>query len=290
MNSPIIETPLNETEAAQSKAKAWARWLSSPMGNYLKRWEQAALDAAVADIFGYHAVQLDNPELDGLSANRMPHRWHVQALVPVAGHLPDNAATPIPIDLVADGSALPFEAASLDLVVMPHTLELCLDPHATLREVERVLVPEGQVVITGINPVSWWGWHQRRSALYRSLGWRGEHTGVVGHLIAYWRMRDWLRLLGFEVQVSRFGCWRPAFQSTTWLARFAWLDRWGPRWWPILGGSYLLVAVKRVPGGRMLGRAWKRSPAKVGHAMPVAHRQHAVQPETDKMAPSAGKN
>jgi len=173
---------------------------------------------------------------------------------------------------------------------LPHTLELCLDPHATLREVERVLVPEGQVVITGINPVSWWGWHQRRSALYRSLGWRGEHIGVVGNLIAYWRMRDWLRLLGFEVQISQFGCWRPAFQSATWLDRFAWLDRWGPRWWPILVGSYLLVAVQRVPGGRMLGRAWKRSPAKVGSAMPVAHRQHAVQPETDIMATSAGKN
>ena len=220
MNLPIIETPLNETEAAQSKAKAWARWLSSPMGNYLKRWEQAALDAAVADIFGYHAVQLDNPELDGLSANRMPHRWHVQALVPVASHHPDNAATPIPVDLVADGSALPFEAASLDLVVMPHTLELCLDPHATLREVERVLMPEGRVVIIGFNPTSLCGLRQRGSNARRYLGLGPSHSRFLPHdgeLIAYRRLRDWLRLLSFEVESPHQKSWLPR-SSTFWMA------------------------------------------------------------------------
>jgi ubiquinone/menaquinone biosynthesis C-methylase UbiE len=40
---------------------------------------------------------------------------------------------------------LPLAANSIDLVVMPHTLEFAPDPHQMLREVERVLVPEGQV-------------------------------------------------------------------------------------------------------------------------------------------------
>jgi SAM-dependent methyltransferase len=72
--------------------------------------------------------------------------------------------------LVTDFSALPFEENSLDLVVLPHSLELNLDPHTTLREVERVLVPEGKVVICCLNPASLWGLRQRRAHLYRRLG------------------------------------------------------------------------------------------------------------------------
>jgi ubiquinone/menaquinone biosynthesis C-methylase UbiE len=60
--------------------------------------------------------------------------------------------------------------ASLDLVTLPHTLEMHVDPHATLREVERVLVPEGRVVICGLNPASLWGLRQRRARLYQRMG------------------------------------------------------------------------------------------------------------------------
>jgi hypothetical protein len=88
--------------------------------------------------------------------------------------------------------------------------------------------------------------------------------GPVQSLIAYRRLRDWLRLLGFEVQVSRFGGWSPALGSERWMQRLGWMERAGERWWPILGGVYLLMATKRVPGGRLLpARPWRtvRSPA-----------------------------
>ncbi|WP_223717365.1 class I SAM-dependent methyltransferase, partial [Escherichia fergusonii] len=67
----------------------------------------------------------------------------------------------MPVALRCDFHALPFPANSLDLVVLPHALELASDPHETLREVERVLVPEGRVVILGFNPASLWGLWQR---------------------------------------------------------------------------------------------------------------------------------
>ena len=103
-------------------------------------WEQAQLDRVVADLFGFHALQMGMPQLEGLRANRMPHRW-VGSDDAVAGRT----------DLVLDPTALPFPDQSLDLVVLPHTLELSQDPHATLREVYRVLVPEGKVVVCGFN-------------------------------------------------------------------------------------------------------------------------------------------
>ena len=51
------------------------QWLKSPAGQYLLAWEQGHLDRAVADLFGFHALQLGSPQLDALRANRMPHRW-----------------------------------------------------------------------------------------------------------------------------------------------------------------------------------------------------------------------
>ena len=225
-------------------------WLQTPPGRYLLAWEQTQLESAVADIFGFHALQLGLAELDALAANRMPHQW-------LANHSPTPGA-----DFLTDFSALPFQASSLDLVVLPHTLELSADPHTTLREVERVLVPEGRVVICGFNPVSLWGLRQQRAHLYHRMGF-GKEFLPQKELIGYWRLRDWLRLLGFEVEVGRFGCYRPALSSEKWLQRFAWMDSAGDRWWPILGAVYFLVAVKRVNGMTLLSPTWRaaRSPA-----------------------------
>lgn len=234
-------------------------WLQTPPGRYLLGWEQAQLNEAVADIFGFHALQLGLPALDGLSANRMPHRW-------LATQAPGEGAA-----LVTDFSALPFPPNSLDLVVLPHTLELAPDPHSTLREVERVLLPEGRVVIGGFNPASLWGLRQRRAVLYQRLGW-GTPFIPPTPWIGYWRLRDWLRLLGFEVEVVRFGAYRPAFKSESWLERMRWMDALGARWWPILGAAYFLVAVKRVPAMTLLSPAWKAAKQRANAPVLVANQ------------------
>ncbi len=180
--------------------------------------------------------------LDALQSNRMPHRW--------LGC--DERPSPWPLGrevLLTHYEALPFPDASLDLLVLPHTLELSYDPHATLREVQRVLVPEGRVVICGFNPNSLWG-------LSKSFG-RGFND--VGHFIGQGRLRDWLQLLSFEVESTSFGCYRPAAKTQRWLDRLEWMDAAGVRWWPILGAVYGMVAVKRVHGMRLMSPAWKRA-------------------------------
>ena len=194
-------------------------WFETPPGRYLLAWEQARFDQAVADVFGYHALQLGLSEVDGLATNRMPHRW---LAMPQSGSSPRTA-------VVTDFAALPFFANTLDLVVLPHTLELSPDPHATLREVERVLVPEGRVVICGLNPASLWGMRQWRARLYGRLGFGEPFLPDAGDFIGYRRMRDWLRLLSFEVESGRFGCYIPPVTSAKWLARFGWMERAGDR-------------------------------------------------------------
>lgn len=240
------------------------QWFETPPGRYLLAWERAEFDRAVGDIFGYHALQLGLPGLDALAANRMPYKW-------LATQEPPEDAATRP-GLVTNFAALPFEANSLDLVVLPHTLELNVDPHATLREVERVLVPEGKVVVCCLNPASLWGLRQRRAHLYRRLGFGELFLPDAGEFIGYWRIRDWLRLLGFEVEASSFGCWRPAFSTEHWLERFDWLDHAGERWWPIFGAVYFLVAVKRVRGIKPIARAWRPAKALAAAPVPVANR------------------
>ena len=91
----------------------------------------------------------------------MPHRWRA---------VDSLASSPTAVSLGCDFDALPFDSQSLDLVVLPHALELARDPHLTLREVERVLMPEGRVVIIGFNPASLWGMRQQACVARRYLG------------------------------------------------------------------------------------------------------------------------
>ena len=266
------------------------QWLRSPVGRVLLEWEQRHLDHAVADLFGFHALQLGLPQLDGLQANRMPHRWlavessgdeEVPANAPpvepeAAGERPAGGTAarvyvvPAPT-LRCHFDALPFAAATLDLVVLPHALELARDPHLALREVERVLVPEGRAIIVGFNPASLWGVRQRLGRLRRRLAPRSSSELFLPHagdFVGYRRLRDWLRLLSFEVEAGRFGCYVPPVRSSRWLARFSWMERAGEHWWPVFGALYYIVAVKRVRGMRLVGLIRKDARGKV-HAAPA---------------------
>jgi SAM-dependent methyltransferase len=260
------------------------RWLETPPGRHLLEWEQHQMDRVVADVFGYHALQLGMPELAALQANRMPHRWlagntldslKVKPLHAVASQAatgPQDGQEPLEISLLTDFAALPFESGSLDLLVLPHALDLSTDPHAALREVERVLVPEGRVVICGFNPASLWGLRERRARLLKRMGWGERFLPHSGEFIGYWRLRDWLRLLSFEVETGQFGCYRPAVRSEKWLHRFAWMDRLGARCWPIFGAVYFVVAIKRVRGMRLLEPAWKTATSRAKAPVTLTNR------------------
>ena len=263
------------------------QWLKTPAGEYLLAWEQRHLDQAVADVFGFHALQLGLPELEALSANRMPHRWLAVEAPPLSAEARAEAALAEPaivpgktaVALHCDFDALPFASASLDLVVLPHSLELARDPHLTLREVERVLVPEGRVLILGFNPASLWGARQRLGRMRRRLGLGTERDLFLpraGEFIGYRRLRDWLRLLSFEVESGRFGCYIPPVTSARWLARFGWMEKAGDRWWPPFGALYYIVAVKRVRGMRLVGLVRDEArPKAVTAPAPVAATRRA---------------
>ncbi|MDE1554442.1 MULTISPECIES: class I SAM-dependent methyltransferase [Comamonas] len=243
-------------------------WMAKAFGRYLLDWEQQRCDEAVADIFGYHSVQLGWPLLQALRHNRMPNRW-VAAQSTDWNLEPGACQVPEGVQLLCAPEALPFAESSVDLLVMPHTLEHCQDPHAALREAVRVLVPEGRLLLFGLNPYSLWGLqHGLERVPEPGLNaWRG---------LPYWRVRDWLQVLAMDVVAADFGCHAPALEAPAWLQRWRWMDRLGNKAWPVLGGAYCVLAVKRVHGMRLLEPAWrKRAPA--AQARPAAACQQAPQ-------------
>jgi len=259
-------------------------WLRTPPGQVLLAWEQERIDTAVFDIFGYHALQMGLPALDCLRANRMPHRWLAsesleapapQLIAPPRDLEISTRPLKVPVGLHCAAEALPFASGSIDLIVMPHTLEMAADPHQALAEASRVLMPEGRLVIVGFNPMSLWALRQRLGRTGHSLRMGDEALFLpsAGEFIGYWRLRDWLQLLSFEIEVGRFGCYRPPWNSDKWLGRAAWMEGVGDRWWPVFGAVYFLVAVRRVRGMRLIGKVRRERVKASGAPAVVANRK-----------------
>lgn len=226
-------------------------WLLTPQGKYILEWEQLRYDQMVADIFGFNAVQIGLPQCDCLRANRMPLRFAYDATRPA--------------DAVGDPHHLPLAGNSVDLAVLPHVLEFATDPHQILREVERVLVPEGHVLISGFNPHSLWGIKRRMAGRAAAFPWQGQYFSVR-------RLKDLLQLLSFETQAGCFGRYAPAVTQEEWLRRWHFLELAGDRWWPIAGAVYLLQGVKRQHGLRMLTPSWHDRKARAKALAPAVQR------------------
>jgi hypothetical protein len=86
------------------------------------------------------------------------------------------------------------------------------------------------------------------------------------------RLKDWLQLLSFEVDRGNFGCYAPPFRDTRWLKRFHFMEAAGDRWWSFAGGVYMLRAVKRIRGMRLILPPWEQSKAPHKALTPIAQK------------------
>ncbi|MGC2167401.1 MAG: methyltransferase domain-containing protein [Gallionella sp.] len=232
-------------------AQSLSEWFDSTQGGYVLAREQAYFDRTVTDIFGYNALQLGLPEHEFLRSSRIPLR--------LCGADLDGAQVKL------CGDELPFDCSSLDLVLLPHVLEFSEYPHQILREVERVLMPEGNLIISGFNPRSLWG-------LRRAVGSKQDYPWR-GNFIALSRLKDWLALLGFEVAGGRFAAYAPPFNRAKWMDKFSFMEAAGDRWWAVSGGVYFLHAIKRVHGMRVIRPQWNKR--LVSKLMPVSPKANS---------------
>lgn len=217
-------------------------WFSQPTGTRLLHAERDLLQQLVQGVFGYTLVQLQD----------YGHGLDIYAECPFKQRIliDEGAAGGLKPSLRGRSEQLPLAPDSTDLVVLPHSLDFATDPHGVLREVERVLIPEGRVVILGFNPISLWG-------LWRLVyQWRGD-VPWCGHFLSYPRLHDWLGLLGFDVEYTEVCAHGPPLGSLSWAPYHDLLGRGGRRFWPMLAGVYAVRAVKRVSTVRPIKPHWR---------------------------------
>jgi len=184
----------------QKDSLALDRWLEETLGRTLIAAESALLAEAYEDVFGWELLQLGawGPGASLIAASRTRRQTIVTQRLPKSDDPPPGefgAAAPVKPFVVSRLAQLPIGNGSVDAVLIPHTLEFEADPYAIVREADRVLVGEGQLIVLGFRPLSLWG---LRAAASRS----GFPPGLR-RLIPLRRLRDWLVLLGYEIVESR---------------------------------------------------------------------------------------
>ena len=229
------------------------RWLQTPLGSSLLQQEARVVEEAFDGMFGEQCLQLgywgdpktfvrlartqrcalitEFPQTDGVSAIGQLHR-------------------------------LPVQDDSIDLVILPHTLDFSDRPHAVLREVHRVLRANGQLIVLGFRPGGLWG-------LRRLVPGAGMPPGEL-HLVSDRRLRDWLKLLDMRIHGLTGYFFRWPLPGLKGKASPQW-ERRGRRWWPELSACYMLSAQKRISTLTPVRPLWRTKPKVVaGLAEPTA--------------------
>jgi SAM-dependent methyltransferase len=161
-------------------------WFEAPLGARVLREEAALAPLALDDVFGFELLQVGawGPARHLLDGARTQHTTLL------APEMSSGVTLCAPVD------SLPFRSDSIDAIFLPHTLELVDDPYAVLREAERVLCAEGCLMICGFNPFSGWGLRRAFAKYVR----RSVFPPQTQRLLSERRLRDWVALLGFDVE------------------------------------------------------------------------------------------
>lgn len=237
-------------------------WYASPLGFEVVTRESVCLQGMLGDVFGYYLVQVGIADSfqEALAASRIRHRVLVPC-VPPGDHRGLSA--------VGDPTRLPLASDSVDAVLLPHTLDFAADSRQVLREVERVLIPEGRVFVLGFNALSTWGLVR---LLYRT---GGQRAPWCGRFLTPYRVEDWLSLLGFDVERREHILFQPPVRRALG-TRLPSLERIGRRLWPALGAVYVIRAVKRVSTLTPIKPMWPARRALVSSAIePTVRRGRA---------------
>ena len=226
----------------EQSLRAASAWLDTPFGQSLLAQEARIIEEVFDGMFGEQMLQL------GLWGEqnqfiRYARTQRASCIADWRGASP--AMEPGAIGLL---HRLPVESESVDVVLLPHTLDYSDDrSHAVLREADRVLTPHGHLVVLGFKPGGLWG-------LRRLVPGAGLPPGGA-HLIADRRLSDWLQLLDMRVQGAYRYFFRWPLPGNKSQSSIEWENR-GRRFWPELAACYMLSAQKRVVTMTPVKKPW----------------------------------
>lgn len=161
-------------------------WAEIPWGEFYRDALNKHLQPCLAKLYGFHLLKVGHlsAEIDTESC-AISH----QVNVGLSGE---------GLQVKADPMSLPFESKSVDACLLAHCLAWSSDPHRILREVDRVLIDDGWIIISGFNPFSVLGIGKLIPGIHKRVPWNSR-------MFTQMRLMDWLSLLNYEVvQRTRF--------------------------------------------------------------------------------------
>jgi SAM-dependent methyltransferase len=244
-----LKNPFQQRQLERDEVKVWQQfqsWYTTSLGQRLSLCEKQVLDNVLPDLFGYYLLQCGCPEI---KVEKTAGNWLKNSRVSAKFSL--DCSINQGVSCQSYMTQLPMKSDSLDIVLLPHVLEFSDSPHQVLREVERVLIAEGHVVVLGFNPWSIWN-------IFRIFFFWRKQTPWNAQFLAAHRVMDWLALLGFDVVHHQGYFHQPPIQNNNIIKKIRFFEKIGQRFWPNFGAGYVLVARKRVETLTPIRPRWRR--------------------------------
>ncbi len=226
-----MDRATNKPAHERYSCESLAPWYSGDNGSWVRDQLQAQVSSILETAFGYHLLQIgplrDQPLFED---SRINHRLYA---TPTLGTL---------TSMVCEFDEIPLESDSVDVVICDHAVEYCSNPHQAVREMQRVLAPQGHLIVIGFNPYSFNGAIQRTASRFNRGPW------VNCQPVSKPRLVDWLHLVGCEIQQARYLHKLPTAGRGRLLNGLRRTERFINRYNLPSGGVYMLHALKQVSG------------------------------------------
>ena len=242
LRGEMVDRPLSESIPPLTE------WFTQPCGQLLLENEQHVVNQLLPSLFGYHLLQMSVSEAVDLT-----HDSPIHHRVSLITRSPADQAMQKKGCLVSDFDQLPIESDSVDVVLLHHVLDFSPHPHQVLKEVNRILIPRGHVIIIGFNPFSLFGLWKVFASLFTN------HTQWRYSSIAKRRLFDWFKLLDLEKAKVLHTFFRPPCASAALLRRLSFLEKAGNKLSAPFGGAYVVLARKDVGAIIPIKAPWEKN-------------------------------
>ncbi len=209
----------------------WDHWLTQFLGQHVVAAERRCLQQLLSSYYGKYALLLGVPQQQGLlKSTVMPCQYLMTPLL-----VNKNKFTEV---IESEFYELPFASGSVDLVLVPHTLEHLDNPRKLLSEACRIVKPEGHIIILGFNPMSLWGLKKTMTT--------ANVTPWNSHFIQSTTVKKWLGLADFELVLQDTFLFRPPTRHQRLFRKLTFLEWLGNKCYKPFGGVYVLIAKAKV--------------------------------------------
>lgn len=202
------------------------QWFDSKDGQQFLVQQKRLLENKVTTLFGYHLLEMCiSQEVSFSTDSKIKHCFSFSPQADGRG-------------MVKGDEQLPFAEESIDVAIVQHVFESSDQPYVLLKELSRVILPSGYLVVAGFNPYSIIGLRSLYQRFTKQGMWQNPFFSAK-------RLSDYLCLLDFDIESIEYGyypCTANQHKSRLVAAVVKQLEKWQ---WPV-GGFYILVAKKQV--------------------------------------------